>query len=166
MRTRRAARLAGVVLGGVSLVATATTAAHATAGQTGAPERSGQMIAADVINTLKNQGTGRCLDDSNSYGLRTYACNGSDYQKWRVRVWDDGTRRFQNVLTGRCLSYSGAGLKTYSCNTSKYQSWWIKRWNDGTIRLRNQWSGKCLQDSFFGGLSVATCSTSKYQSWY
>jgi hypothetical protein len=31
---------------------------------------------------LQNQATGLCLDDSNEYGLRTFPCNGTDYQAW------------------------------------------------------------------------------------
>ncbi|MFG2803768.1 RICIN domain-containing protein [Streptomyces pseudovenezuelae] len=38
-------------------------------------------------------------------GARTthYPCNGGDWQKWRVHVFGDGTRRLQNVATGYCL---------------------------------------------------------------
>ena len=35
---------------------------------------------------LKNQATGRCIDDSFAYGLRAFPCNGLTFQQWRY--WD------------------------------------------------------------------------------
>jgi hypothetical protein len=32
--------------------------------------------------TLRNVNTGRCIDDSSGYGLRSYGCNGLTYQDW------------------------------------------------------------------------------------
>ncbi|MBT2217522.1 hypothetical protein KK120_17040 [Virgibacillus dakarensis] len=36
----------------------------------------------DGTISFKNQKTGRCIDDSNRYGLRTYKCNYSSYQRF------------------------------------------------------------------------------------
>ncbi len=58
---------------------------------------------ADPINTFRNQGTQVCLDhnDSTECGrLGVITAHGS---MWRVHAWGDGTRRFQNVATGKCL---------------------------------------------------------------
>jgi hypothetical protein len=32
--------------------------------------------------TLRNVNTGRCIDDSSGYGLRSFGCNGLTYQDW------------------------------------------------------------------------------------
>ncbi|MFF4761081.1 RICIN domain-containing protein [Streptomyces sp. NPDC001292] len=78
----------------------------------------------DEVWTLKNQATGRCLDDSDAYGLRSYFCNASTFQSWKIRRWNDGTRELKSQATGRCVDDSDAyGLRAYPCNATPFQSW-------------------------------------------
>jgi hypothetical protein len=66
-----------------ALVAATATAALALAG-------AGTANASSAIpdfgnpgngtNTMKNAVTGRCIDDSSGYGLRSIGCNGFNYQ--------------------------------------------------------------------------------------
>lgn len=78
MKIHYVVRLAAALAGTVSLAAAVPATAHAEP----VPDRSttraaGQADATYVVNTFKNRATKRCLDDSNTYGLRTYACNTS-----------------------------------------------------------------------------------------
>ena len=57
--------------------------------------------AADAVNTFKNQGTNRCIDDTNQ-GFRTWDCNGTPAQNWIVHTWRDGTVQLKNANTNRC----------------------------------------------------------------
>ena len=43
---------------------------------------SPSVPAADPIQTFQNQNTGRCIDDTNSGGFRTFPCNGTPAQQW------------------------------------------------------------------------------------
>jgi hypothetical protein len=74
-----------------------------------------------LTTTLVNQATGRCLDDSNAYGLRAYPCNGGVYQ--RLQFISNHDALFMRA-TGRCVDDSFSyGLRSYPCNSSQYQVW-------------------------------------------
>ncbi|MFE6647968.1 RICIN domain-containing protein [Nocardioides sp. NPDC057772] len=125
--------------------------------------------ASAATQTYRNEATGLCLEDTTTEP-RTAACAGVSTQQWIVKVWNDGTRRFQNGRTGECLHAqlgTGTGvifLRSLPCNDSQQQSWWIKRWADGTIRFQNQAYGWCIRDPYVG--SLEECNTSENQSWY
>lgn len=73
--------------------------------------------------TFLNQATGRCIDDSTTYGLRSYPCNGRTFQEWWEVPTSYGTM-FQNLNTGLCIDDSATyGLRAYSCNYRTFQSW-------------------------------------------
>ncbi|MGK5637127.1 RICIN domain-containing protein [Streptomyces sp. URMC 126] len=118
----------------------------------------------DVVQSFRNQATGRCIDDTNQ-GFRTWSCNGSTPQKWSVHVWGDGTRQLRSVNTGRCVEDTDNGFRTVgSCGSAPEQSWWVKVWGDGTVRFQNQATGRCIDDSNQGFRTWA-CNDSPYQSW-
>lgn len=121
--------------------------------------------AAAVIQTFRNQGSGLCMDDTN-VAFRTYRCNGTNPQKWRVRTLWPNTRELRNVNTGRCIEDGRDNLRTWRCDESGYQKWYIDHWNDGTIRFRNRATGRCIVDDPLFGLEIATCNASRNQSWY
>ena len=54
-----------------------------------APASAEPTLMTQAINTFQNQQSGRRLDDSFAYGVRTYPCNGLDFQKWSVRTRSD-----------------------------------------------------------------------------
>ncbi|MBM7786080.1 RICIN domain-containing protein [Tenggerimyces flavus] len=133
----------------------------------------GGSASADSTQTFKNQWTKKCLDDSSAHGVRTFTCNGTSYQQWKVHVWGDQTRQLRSNSTGKCLDDSNLGLRTFNCwpgsdARSKFQSWYVHRWNDGTIQFKNQTTGRCLDDTGGKGLRAIKCYAggSKYQSWY
>ena len=117
--------------------------------------------------SLENQGTVTCLDDTSS-GFRMWPCNDSNPQEFIQLDWDDGTVRFQNVNTGRCIDDTNDfGLRTWGCNDGQNQSWWVIWWNDGTRSFQNQGTGLCLCNGDTGGHPrMATCSDSVAGSWY
>ena len=39
-------------------------------------------------------------------------------------LWNDGTRRFQNQQTGRCIRDGNDGFFTWTCDASTNQSWY------------------------------------------
>jgi Ricin-type beta-trefoil lectin domain-like len=134
---------------------------------------TGMLVAAPAAHatstsgpwSLSNQWSGKCLDDT-SNGFRMWACNGTNPQKWIQLNWNDGTVRFQNVNTGRCIDHTyDFGLRTWGCNSGQNQSWWVRLWNDGTRTYQNQGTGLCLYDST-AGLRMATCSDVEAASWY
>jgi hypothetical protein len=93
---------------------------------------SGGGVSNEEIVTLRNVGTGRCLDDSTSNGkdlLRGYPCNGGLYQEWYEMDNGSGYVALENVTTGRCLDDSTAFgqdvLRGYDqCNWLPYQGWY------------------------------------------
>jgi len=121
--------------------------------------------AADAVEHYGNAATGSCLDDSFAYGLRGFGCNSQDFQNWRVHVWNDGTRQFRNIATGRCLYDDGVTLDTRSCNSSKQQSWWVWQRGGGAISLENQATGECLDDSQFGLRTIGCQAGNPHQNW-
>ncbi|WP_275002629.1 RICIN domain-containing protein [Promicromonospora iranensis] len=122
--------------------------------------------AADEILRYRNQATNRCMDDS-SAGFRTWTCFQNSNQTWTAHPWNDGTWRFQNHATGRCIQATGAStLRTWTCDSSEKQSWYITYWNDGTRRLQNEYYGTCIDDSNGSGFRLNLCNSSTFQSWW
>ena len=115
----RAARPAAAVLAAAALLLTGTTAAHAAT-----PKPKGPAIADGTVYyyALKNQNTGRCVDDSWDYGLRAFTCNGLNYQNFNWYKQSDGTWVVQNQNTGRCIDDSNDyGLRAFGYNALSYQ---------------------------------------------
>ncbi|MCB8900989.1 MULTISPECIES: RICIN domain-containing protein [unclassified Streptomyces] len=124
---------------------------------------AGALRAADVVQTFANMATGSCLDDSQQYGLRGYACNGGVYQKWNVHVWGDGTRQLRNLATNECLFDDGFTLDTRGCNSSREQSWFAHKSGD-RVTFQSQATGECLDDSQYG-LRTIQCYYNRNQTW-
>jgi hypothetical protein len=82
-----------------------------------------------------------------------------------VKDWGDGTFRFQNVNTGRCIDDSDQGFRTWTCNAGQNQSWYVTYWGDGTRRFQNQATGRCMDDSG-NGFRTWSCNTGQNQSWF
>lgn len=128
-------------------------------------------LLADSVQTFKNQGDGRCIDDTPSGGLRTWPCNGTNPQKWYVHVWGDGSRRLKSYFTAWCIDDSTShGLRAIGCHGSTdpdiaHQKWIVKKWADGTIRFQNQATRRCMEDHG-GPLVPASCNDGQLQSWY
>jgi hypothetical protein len=118
-----------------------------------------------VVNTFQSLGTLRCMDDSKSFGFRTYPCNGGIYQNWDVHVFNDGTRRFQNQATGRCLYDGPAGFSTQFCDSSEYVSWFVSHHHEVRLTFRNQYTGRCIDDSDDSGFRTTGCNGGIYQDW-
>jgi ricin-type beta-trefoil lectin protein len=97
------------------------------------------MASADSVQTFRNRATNQCLDDSNEYGLRTFPCNGLNYQKWNVHRWNDGTLQIRNIHTGGCLGVYKHPNGTWApevgtCKANQRYSWYSRRVSGG-IRL-------------------------------
>lgn len=122
---------------------------------------------ADYEARFRNQATTRCMDDS-SAGFRTWSCVWENHQRWYAHEWNDGTWRFQNLTTGRCIqATSQTRLRTWTCDSSTSQSWYITRWWDGTSRFESQrYRGRCIDDSSASGFRLEACNSSKFQSWW
>jgi Ricin-type beta-trefoil lectin domain len=116
-------------------------------------------------DVLKNRQTGRCLDDSFGYGLRSIACNGLNYQQWNA-TWGYNWQ-FKNVVTGRCIDDSfGYGLRSTACNGLDYQRWIVDSPHGlGDYELMNLVTGRCIDDSFGYGLRPLACNGLDYQVW-
>ncbi|WP_079252753.1 RICIN domain-containing protein [Streptomyces sp. M1013] len=126
---------------------------------------------ADPINTFRNQGTQVCLDHNDSDGVRGFGCHYGVWQQWRVHAWGDGTRRFQNVATGKCLHWSKGlgndGVYGATCNSSQNQSWYVDHWSEGSLTFRNQLDARyCLDHNFDDGVHMRECNRGAWQKWY
>ncbi|MDQ0994532.1 hypothetical protein [Streptomyces sp. V3I7] len=161
-------RITAMIAAGATAVALAlagsgpVSAAPATAA---AKKGSGEMTTL-ASETYRNQKYGAYMSVGFSGGLYfpnlSYKAN-----YWNVRVWNDGTRRLQNVYTLKCLyGYSDTVWLTDTCDSSTNESWWVKRWADGTIRFQNQATGLCMKGTADYGVDMATCDSSMEQSWY
>jgi hypothetical protein len=104
------AALAIATIGGLTATgspANATMRRSAPAADLG--ERPGTLVPAISVQfaglALRNGYTGKCLDDSVQYGLRTYGCNHNSYingyQAWRTVPGHPG--QLQNLNTGLCV---------------------------------------------------------------
>lgn len=90
---------------------------------------------------LKNVNTGRCLDYSHAYQLRTYVCNGPSFtggwQGWAMinRSAFNGSQVLKSATnedpSSMCVDISsGGGTRGFACNGSSqdagYQSFWAE----------------------------------------
>jgi hypothetical protein len=116
---------------------------------------------------IQNQNTGRCIDDSFAFGLRSFPCNGLSFQQWSVVGFQDGTIHLVNENTGRCIDDSLAfGLRSFPCNGLSFQGWFPGFFSDGTIDLQNQNTGRCIDDSLAFGLRSFPCNGLSFQRWF
>jgi hypothetical protein len=151
----RAVRAVVVVLAlaGMAIVATATPAAATTDDY-----------------ALRSVATGYCVDDSFEYGLRSYPCNGLNYQRFNSYPQPDGTFVLQNQRTGRCIDDSiEFGLRAFNCYYSTYQRWerrlvWI---SSGGLAYTfvSQATGLCMDDSPQYRLRAYFCNGQPYQQF-
>jgi len=127
------------------------------------------------IQTFKNRSTSRCLDDSVQFGLRTFYCNGMNYQQWRVTRQSNTLTEvvFRNVNTDKCLDDSiEFGVRTFPCNGLSYQRWNAYKISGGSLQIRNKQTGRCLVDIGAnvdnGRLAVQGCDgyNPAFQLWY
>lgn len=114
---------------------------------------------------VKNSVTKKCLDHSNSNGLRAITCNGGNYQKWYT---PNGSSYLKNVATGKCLDHSNSyGLRAITCNGGNYQRWtWAVYSSENGYAFKNYATQKCLDHSTAYGLRAITCTTSVHQDWW
>lgn len=87
-------------------------------------QRWDMNVFSDGSFEFVNNQTGNCLDDSPTYHLRAFPCNGGwgGYQKWH----SPRDYELMNVATGLCLDYSNQfQLRTFGCNGGwgGYQDW-------------------------------------------
>ena len=62
-----------------------------------------------------------CIDDS-ELGLRAFTCHGSDFQRFTIKHYSDGSIRMRNVETGNCITYSTTlNLYASACNDTASQ---------------------------------------------
>lgn len=115
------------------------------------------------INSMQNRNTGRCVDDSTSYGVRAFSCNGLNYQRWFTNQGSFAEFVLTNQATGRCLDDSNYGLRSIGCNGGAFQKWLLQDRGNG-VEVRNVWTGKCLDDSG-AGLRTFSCNGLNYQRW-
>ena len=135
---------------------------------------AGTAAADDPVETFRNSATNACLDDSIA-GLRTFPCNGLDFQQWWVHKQADGSVQLKNVNTHQCVYALGtqeAVLKGSCSNSSPQDHWHVYHWQDGGLAFINNWSHLCLDDSFDHHLRQFPCENfsagqeSPYQTWY
>ncbi|GAB2948342.1 helix-turn-helix domain-containing protein [Streptomyces heilongjiangensis] len=126
--------------------------------------RAGTPKPVGLARIFVNRTTGRCLDDSLEFGLRTYQCNGMSYQWWTIHAYSDGTRRLRNHATGKCLDGDGAELRTRPCGNSAAQRWTFVPGEDEAVALRNGTSERCLDDGR-AELRSVPCRSSSRQKW-
>lgn len=152
----RSFRIIVSILGSLALLVGLSSAAAGTTGEDIRPQ-SGSL------NIVFNDHTGRCLDASYSFGIRSYPCNGSVYQEWIVFTADGGyTRTLMNNATGWCLVDNAAGVGGVRCNGQEATNW-LFSW--GNYALQNTVTLRCLDDSFSYGLRTLSCNGLNYQKW-
>jgi hypothetical protein len=82
LRTTRALRLLIAVATAAVLTAAASGASTATV-TSGPAIRTVSLVVQPqtvIVGTMRNAATGRCADDSIAYGLRSFTCNGQNFQ--------------------------------------------------------------------------------------
>lgn len=167
-RLAAAVLFAGLIVSAYAGVATAATAHDSQRERDGVAAVSTEksQVGATAYETYKNEATGECID-ADKFFFRVYECNGTTWQKWAVKHWNDGTVRFMNLGTGQCLTDSddSLGMAGY-CTKSEYQSFIVKHWNDGTMRFQNEATGQCVEANSTDIWSSTSCDSSESQSWY
>src|ERR1700680_2042999 len=145
--------IAGVLaLTGVSVALPSTAFAAAAGGG-----------ASTLESAILNVNTGGCIDDSFTYGLRSFPCNGLSYQDWTLTSQSDGSVTIKNANTGRCIDDSFAyHLRSFTCNNLNYQNWWVTPVYglNGSFwfQLQNENTGGCIDDSFTYHLRSFGCN--------
>jgi len=153
--------IAGVLaLTGVSVALPSTAFAAAAGGG-----------ASTLESAILNVNTGGCIDDSFTYGLRSFPCNGLSYQDWTLTSQSDGSVTLKNANTGRCIDDSFAyHLRSFTCNNLNYQNWWVTPVYglNGSFwfQLQNENTGGCIDDSFTYHLRSFACNLLSYQGWH
>ncbi|WP_255956101.1 RICIN domain-containing protein [Streptomyces odontomachi] len=149
-----------------SLGSGSATAAQTTSTTPWHTDELTQVRAGEVYwVTLQNQHTGNCLDDS-SLGVRAIGCNGLNFQKWRLMVWENNRVELLNGATGNCLDDSVEfHLRAYPCNGgTAWQSWYTRDWG-GVLEYLNGATGLCLDDSEVGVRTFSCHGPTDYQNW-
>jgi hypothetical protein len=157
----------GLLVGFVLTLAASVFTIPASADTAGADKTGGADV--QVVQALKNQATGLCLDHSFEFGVRVFDCNGGEWQRWTLSQYGDGTWRIRNGSTGGCLGASSTTAVTihYDCAPIEADSWWLRQWGDGTWEVKNQLTGTCLDFSHQAGrLRLHGCNATQYQSWW
>ncbi|MFF5921958.1 RICIN domain-containing protein [Streptomyces flavochromogenes] len=118
----------------------------------------------------QNNETRRCMDDSWAEDLRSFPCNGMDFQQFRYSdgVWggDRYYHELRNKVTGRCVDDSWAGqLRAWPCNGMKFQQWSVTNSSGGTT-FRNRETGRCIDDSWAEDLRAFPCNGLNFQKWW
>ncbi|MGV9340287.1 RICIN domain-containing protein [Streptomyces sp. NPDC003688] len=146
----------------IALLVLATTvlamASSATASTEAVKTRAESVRLGPAASThsIKSTVTGRCLDDSIAYGLRTFPCNGLAFQKFIF--WRDprGTYLLQNQATKRCLYDSPTrGIWAAACTGSSNQHWYLVTWaRGGPYGFANRYTMRCIDTTSVAGVSI------------
>ncbi|MEU1444069.1 hypothetical protein ACFY1B_52355 [Streptomyces mirabilis] len=137
--------------------------------------------ATSEVHWVQNVNTGRCIDDSADFGLRSYPCNlpsfNNGYQSftfWYDNSAPSPTVQIQNANTGDCIddntNASGQDvLRHWPCSGASFsngnQKWWIS-WYWGNPVLKNAATLRCLDDSNDFGLRGYDCNAPSIQNGY
>lgn len=168
LRTPRlaVAAVAAFGLAGLAVPGAASGAARGPAAF--APEGG---IVQDGTYVLVNASTGRCLDDSVAYGLRTFVCNNQSFQQWRLHGLNEaGTLwTLTNLNTHRCVDDSVAyHLRSFGCNNQAFQRFWVgadSRTGTPIAWFQNQTTTGCMNDDPRVGLQSAGCDGRNTEKW-
>jgi hypothetical protein len=165
--TRIVVALLAVVTMGLTATGTATASTEAVKTRAVSPS----IGLAAPTHSIKSMVTGRCLDDSSVYGLRTFPCNGLAYQKFTFWSGPYGTYLLQNQATKRCLYDSlRGGIQARPCTGSSNQHWYLITWaRGGPYGFSNRNTSECIDNTWFGGVSVLQtlpCRAVKRQRFY
>ncbi|MEV5964168.1 RICIN domain-containing protein [Kribbella sp. NPDC051952] len=80
------------------------------------------VYAAPNVRAFKNVSTGRCIQGGWDARVVSVVCQGSDYQRFNILHYSDGSIAFRNVAVGSCINYElGRPLKLVQCNGSVSQ---------------------------------------------
>lgn len=117
---------------------------------------AGSATAADAAG-LKSQATGRCMDDSFAFSLRTFPCNGTNFQKFTFWPLSNGTFFLQNKATGRCIDDHDGKIGPAACNGSRFQQWFLVTLSRGGPRmLVNRATNDCIDNRITGANVLQT----------
>ncbi|CCH32510.1 RICIN domain-containing protein [Actinosynnema sp. NPDC047251] len=141
---RSAVVFAAVVLGLVGLVPSAT--------------------AGDETWRFDSEWDTGSLDHNPTNGVHTRSWNGGPWQIWAVKRYGDGTFRFMNTGSLRCLDNSEHGVRGFGCNDGSWQRWKVNSWGDGTVEIVSTWNNHCLDNSW-EGIRTVGCNGLEYQRW-
>ncbi|MFD9003758.1 RICIN domain-containing protein [Streptomyces sp. NPDC059582] len=173
IKASAASRVHRTVIALLVLATTALAMTTATAGTEAVKTRAEpvEFGLAAPTHSIKSTVTGRCLDDSVAYGLRTFPCNGLAFQKFTFWRGPYGTYLLQNQATKRCL-YDGltSGIQARTCTGSSNQHWYLITWaRGGPYGFSNRYTRRCIDTTSFAGVSILqtlSCSTVNRQKFY